>query len=294
MEVANAGSFQELELSKPVLEALEIFGFSSMTPVQKSVVPLFMNYKDVVVEAVTGSGKTLAFVIPILEMLIRRYKQDRPFQKNEVGVIIVSPTRELAKQIYNVINDFLPLMKVDGCPDGLTQLLCIGGTDVRQDITDFKKLGAHIIVGTPGRLDELLPIFNTKELEALVLDEADRLLDLGFEIQLKNIIRRLPKQRRTGLFSATMSEGLNSIINVGLRNPVRVVVKVENLKGAVLTEQKIPASLSIQYLVCEPEEKVKKLMTLLKQYPTSKYMIYFSNGASVDYYFKVYLSLIRH
>jgi ATP-dependent RNA helicase DDX55/SPB4 len=294
MEVANSGSFQELGLSSSVMNALEMFGFSSMTPVQKSVIPLFINYKDVVVEAVTGSGKTLAFVIPILEMLIRRFKQDRAPKKNEVAVVIVSPTRELAKQIHTVLKDFLDVVKPEDTEESFTQMLCIGGTDPRVDIETFKKHGAHILIGTPGRLDDLLKrttVFNTKELEALILDEADRLLDMGFEKQLTSIIQRLPKQRRTGLFSATMSEALNSIIKAGLRNPVRVVVKVENQEGELLTEQKIPATLSIQYLVCEPDVKIHKLISLLNTHKSSKSIIYFSNGASVDFYFKIFSGL---
>ena len=114
-----------------------------------------------------------------------------------------------------------------------TQLLFIGGNDPVENIKMFQKQGAHIVVGTPGRLDDLLQrknIFNAKELEVLVLDEADRLLDMGFEKNLVSIIRQIPKQRRTGLFSATMTEGLNQLVKAGLRNPVRVVVKVENNK----------------------------------------------------------------
>jgi ATP-dependent RNA helicase DDX55/SPB4 len=288
--VANAGSFSELQLHSSIEEAIAILGYQYMTPVQKSVMPLFKNHKDVVVEAVTGSGKTLAFLIPIFEILLRRYEQNRALHLNEVGVLIISPTRELAKQIQSVFSEFSSLISHSNVPGGtFSSLLCIGGSDIRTDIDRFKKQGAHVLIGTPGRLDELLKkqtIFNTKEVEVLVLDEADRLLDLGFEKQLTSIIQRIPKQRRTGLFSATMSEAVNQLVKAGLRNPVRVVVKVENSKGNVITEQKIPSSLSIQYIICDADKKMRMLFALLDEFPMSKSIIYFANAAGVDFFYK--------
>lgn len=152
--------------------------------------------------------------------------------------------RELAKQIYDVFSVFLH----DSNASFLKHLLITGGsTPVHEDIKRFKDLGPDILIGTPGRLYELIvgrgndkSLVNTKELEILVLDEADRLLDMGFSQKLNNIIAHLPKQRRTGLFSATMTDGLTEVVRAGLRNPVKVVVKVENIVSK--NEQRTPAS----------------------------------------------------
>ncbi|KAJ3114609.1 ATP-dependent RNA helicase ddx55 [Physocladia obscura] len=285
-----------------------------MTPVQASAIPLFLAHKDVIVEAVTGSGKTLAFVIPILEMLLRR---EEPWGKTEIGALIISPTRELAKQIHEVIAMFLKLINMTYSSDEIeyldressengdsnsstrhwiTHKLFIGGTSVNDDVTAFKTTGGNILVGTPGRLEDLLTsrssLFNTKNLQVLVLDEADRLLE--FETSVTLILARLPKQRRTGLFSATMGEALDRIVKAGLRNPVKVSVKVESVfeKKKVATSssedektvyQLTPATLSIGYTILEPNEKLQQLFAHLKTHPKAKTMIYFATCAIVDY-----------
>ncbi|KAL2915583.1 ATP-dependent rRNA helicase spb4 [Polyrhizophydium stewartii] len=323
-DVANAGEWESLQpaLSAPILSALATLGFDQMTPVQAHTVPLFMKHRDVVVEAVTGSGKTLAFVIPVLEMLLRRYKDGRPLRRNQIGALVISPTRELAKQIYDVVTVFVDALRA--CADGyggsdsedggegkrnvdddndedgdgdaedgdgprkqrgsfpaLSHMLFIGGTDVRDDVRQFEARGAQIVIGTPGRLDDLLKrqtVFSCKELEVLVMDEADRLLDMGFEQQLNSIIRKLPKQRRTGLFSATMNEALNALVRTGLRNPVKVVIKVET---------RTPSSLQIGFMLVEPDAKLATLIQLLRVESESKFIVYFSTGACVDYFYKV-------
>ena len=251
-EITNAGSWDSLStpLSKPIRNALSLLSFDQMTPVQSATIPLFLKHKDVIVEAVTGSGKTLAFIIPVLEILLKRYAQGEVWGKHAIGAIILSPTRELAKQIFDVTSTFMNTIHAhlnegsesnDSSPV-LSQMLFIGGTDVKEDIQAFQKNGAQILIGTPGRLEDLLKktqIFKTKELEVLVLDEADRLLDMGFEQSLNAIMKLLPRQRRTGLFSATMNDALNELVRAGLRNPVKVVVKVESLTSR--DEQRTPS-----------------------------------------------------
>lgn len=151
-----------------------------MTPVQASTIPLFMKHKDVVVEAVTGSGKTLAFVIPILEKLVRRSTRLR---KNEIGALVISPTRELATQIQTVFNAFLTSQPIDDdverrhAPAFL--LVSSSQSSPAQDVRRFLETGADIVIGTPGRIEEFLlgkgrAAIIVKELEVLVLDEADR------------------------------------------------------------------------------------------------------------------------
>ncbi|KAJ3383892.1 ATP-dependent RNA helicase ddx55 [Entophlyctis sp. JEL0112] len=317
-DIASAGPWDAAALSLPVRDALAVAGFAAMTPVQAAVVPLFLAHKDVVVEAATGSGKTLAFAVPVLEMLLRR---DEPWGVHEIGAIVVSPTRELARQIHDVFAAFLAsLDRFRGDDDGaanrnshykLSLALFIGGTSVAQDIAAFKSRGANIIVGTPGRLEDLLAggatagrsasgsasLFNTRNLQALILDEADRLLE--FQTSVANVIARLPKQRRTGLFSATMSEALDGIVKAGLRNPVKVSVKVENVvplapkpssvvagnSNAKSEEYQLtPATLSIGYTIVPVDEKLLQLFAHLKAHPDKKTIVYFATCAIVDYF----------
>ncbi|ORX63886.1 DEAD-domain-containing protein [Basidiobolus meristosporus CBS 931.73] len=274
----------QVELRPEILETVQNLGFTNMTPVQAATIPLFLKNKDVVVEAVTGSGKTLAFVIPVLQILLRR---EDPLAKNQIGAVIVTPTRELAKQIYEVMDIFLK-----GSFQHLKHALYIGGeATIADDIKHFKEEGPDILIGTPGRLEDLLTgrggakLINTKELEVLVLDEADRLLDMGFSNSLTNIIGALPKQRRTGLFSATMTDALSELVRAGLRNPVRVVVKVEDLKSH--EEQRTPATLENGFIVCNPDQKLGQLVRTLQSESNKKYIVYFSTCACVDYFFKV-------
>ncbi|KAG0263014.1 ATP-dependent rRNA helicase spb4, partial [Mortierella polycephala] len=286
--VAPAGSWESLEpkLSQPILDAVNIMGFTEMTPVQSGAIPLFMKNKDVVVEAVTGSGKTLSFLIPILEKIHRRSRKLAP---SEVGAIVISPTRELATQITKVLKDFEPFF------ENIKHQLLIGGeTSLEEDIVTFQEVHPDILIGTPGRLEDILSQkrggVNVKELEVLVLDEADRLLDMGFSISLNKIMSLLPKQRRTGLFSATMTDGLHELVRAGLRNPVRIVVKVEDLVGG--GGQRTPASLHIGYILCSTSQKLLLLTHLLRQESANKKtIVYFATCASVDYFYKL---LSRH
>ncbi|EER26575.1 ATP-dependent rRNA helicase spb4, putative [Coccidioides posadasii C735 delta SOWgp] len=304
-------------LSEWILDAVAAMGFTRMTPVQASTIPLFMGHKDVVVEAVTGSGKTMAFLIPVVEKLLRL---EAPIKKHHVGAIIVSPTRELAEQIYKVLLSLLAFHAPSAAAiqpstshetaDGETilpfypsstlkvvpQLLLGGATTPAQDLSTFLKRSPNLFVSTPGRLLELLssPHVHCPQtsFEVLVLDEADRLLDLGFKDDLQKILARLPKQRRTGLFSATVSDAVDQIIRVGLRNPVKIAVKV---KGAPGTEEKrTPASLQMTYLLTRPSHKIPAIRQILNSIDNTpqKTILYFSTCAAVDYWSHVLPSLL--
>ncbi|KAL8908175.1 MAG: hypothetical protein Q9171_005559 [Xanthocarpia ochracea] len=298
-------------LAEWIIDAVDSMGFKRMTPVQASTIPLFMTHKDVVVEAVTGSGKTLAFVIPIIERLLRL---DDPIKKHHVGAIVISPTRELATQIYNVLRSLLafhgPSVAALKAPDEdsdteavleppsipakaeikvVPQLLVGGDTTTAQDLSNFLHHSPNLLISTPGRLLELLSSPHVhcpqSSFEVLVLDEADRLLDLGFKDDLQKILSRLPKQRRTGLFSASVSEAVDQIVRVGLRNPVKVVVKVKGAKNA--EDQRTPASLSMNYNTCPASHKLPTVSNLLQSLePTTpnKTIIYLSTCAAVDYF----------
>ncbi len=247
-----------------------------MTPVQSATIPLFMSNKDVAVEAVTGSGKTLAFVIPIIEILTKRKKF---WTKNEVGALVVTPTRELATQIAGMFEPFMP--------SGLSLCSLIGGRDLQTDMDCINGQGAQIIVATPGRLIGLLERAESnlssalRQLEVLVLDEADRLLELGFEKSINTILSYVPKQRRTGLFSATLTQDVKALMRAGMRNPVTITVR-DKQSSSDLTPT--PKSLCNYYLICSPVAKYSKLLSFLSQYNDKKIIVFFATCACVSYF----------
>ncbi|CAM1509078.1 Fc.00g028170.m01.CDS01 [Cosmosporella sp. VM-42] len=300
---ARAWSGLTPPLAEWILDAVSTMGFAQMTPVQAATVPHFLGNKDVVVEAVTGSGKTLAFLIPLVQKLLRL---DEPTKKHHVAAIIVSPTRELAAQIHTVLvsllqfhapsAEILPLLKEDEkrpqttVPAIVPQLLVGGTTTTQQDLSFFMRHSPNVLVSSPGRLVELLgsPHVHCPQssFEVLVLDEADRLLDLGFKQDLQSILGHLPKQRRTGLFSASVSEAVGEIIRVGLRNPVKIEVKVKMKDGGILEDRRTPASLQMTYLVKPASQKLPALAQLLERLPLrpQRSIVFLSTCAAVDYF----------
>lgn len=206
--------------------ALDQFKFSSPTPVQNATIPLFLSHKDVCAEACTGSGKTLAFLIPILQTLAM---SEHKWAANEVGAVVISPTRELATQISTVLRDVLSVGSASeaGWPQQLRMASLVGGVPLSQDGVVLRR-GANIVVATPGRLLHWLGKASCplvwKHLEVLVLDEADTLLDMGFADSLSQILSKMPKQRRTGMFSATQTQDVRALARAGLRNPVVISV----------------------------------------------------------------------
>lgn len=290
-------------LSGWIVEAMSTMGFGRMTPVQASTIPLFMGYKDVVVEAVTGSGKTLAFLIPVIEKLLRL---EEPTKKHHVAAIVIAPTRELATQIFEVARSLLAFhgpsrIAIEPSDDFdnsgvyskeslkvIPQLLLGGSTTAAQDLSQFLQKSPNLLISTPGRLLEILSSPHVhcpqSSFEALVLDEADRLLDMGFKETLQSILKLLPKQRRTGLFSASVSEAVDQIIRVGLRNPVRIAVKVKGAHGG--EDSRTPASLQMKYVLTTASQKWPTLVQLIQRLdpvPT-KTIVYLSTCAAVDYF----------
>jgi ATP-dependent RNA helicase DDX55/SPB4 len=276
------------------LKIVKGLGFEKATPVQAAAIPLLLSHKDVVVEAVTGSGKTLAFLLPLLQILEKVPVLLKDHRR--IGAVVMTPTRELAVQIYETLQGLLNKSSIE-----LKPLLLIGGviSTLEDDYEKYRKEGGNVIVATPGRLEEFLKRFNSEvgpalkdAFELLILDEADRLLDLGFESSIRNILQQLPKQRRTGLFSATMTEAIGDLIRTGLRNPVRVTVKVESSDNS---ESRVPTTLSIHYkLVDSFEEKLTLFNRLIKRsdpdHPMhgKKIIVYFATCACVDYYMNIF------
>lgn len=273
-----------------IYEAIISLGFTSMTPVQASTIPLFGGNKDVVVESVTGSGKTLAFAIPVLQHVSNRLhgaldSSDKPdpVKKGHMLAVIVSPTRELASQIQKVLDSILDYMP-ENLPKIRTQLVLGSLNSVREDLEMFLSGRNHIIIATPGRLLDLLSSqkVQTLSVEVAVLDEADKLLDMSFETDVLSILKQLPKQRRTGLFSATLSAAGDKIFRTGMQNPVRVTVKSKS------TGKAAPTSLTIQYMLVEPEKKLTTMLKIANDYRFKKCIVYFPTCTSIKHFVNMF------
>mmetsp|Transcript_14045 Transcript_14045/g.20998 ORF Transcript_14045/g.20998 Transcript_14045/m.20998 type:complete len:747 (-) Transcript_14045:29-2269(-) len=278
----SAPKFSELTpaLSLSALNAIQSFGFEQATPVQAAVIPLFMAHKDVCVQATTGSGKTLAFGVPLFEILQRRVD---PFRKYEIGALVIAPTRELATQIYRV------LAQVSDHYSNLQCVLFIGGTDVEDSSSSFERKGAQVVVGTPGRVLDTMNRSKSlilKELEVLVLDEADTLLDMGFRQTINQILSMLPKQRRTGLFSATQTQELRELAVAGMRNPVTVSVSVKhsNQDSQISSSRSIPTTLKSYFTVSPYDQRLDSLATFLQKNRGDKIIVFVSTCACVDFF----------
>jgi superfamily II DNA/RNA helicase len=254
--------------------------------------------QDVCVEATTGSGKTLAFGIPVFEMLQRR---EQPFKRHEVGALIIAPTRELAAQIFEVFQELSAAHEKFRC------ILLVGGCSVRDNIDDFESKGANIVIGTPGRILDVhnrSDALDFRSLEVLVLDEADTLLAMGFRDTITQILGLLPKQRRTGLFSATQTKEVKELARVGMRNPVSVAVHVqqrssnakrtngsENDSKVSARQQATPSTLENYFTISPYDERPAHLALFLAEHAADKIIVFCATCACVDYYSKVFEAL---
>ncbi|CAO3595231.1 unnamed protein product [Absidia cylindrospora] len=220
-------SFASMNLSRPILKGLANLGFIKPTDIQARTIPVALLGKDICGGAVTGSGKTAAFVVPILERLLYR-----PRQQASTRVLILCPTRELAAQVHSVA------VKLAGYTD-ITFSLCVGGLSVKQQEADLK-LKPDVVVATPGRLIDHIRNsmgFGLDRSEILVMDEADRMLEDGFADELGEIIKSCPPSRQTMLFSATMTDNVDQLVRMSLKNPVRLFVDKSNQAATRLIQE---------------------------------------------------------
>eukprot|EP00587_Corethron_hystrix_P002255 CAMPEP_0113308882 /NCGR_PEP_ID=MMETSP0010_2-20120614/7157_1 /TAXON_ID=216773 ORGANISM="Corethron hystrix, Strain 308" /NCGR_SAMPLE_ID=MMETSP0010_2 /ASSEMBLY_ACC=CAM_ASM_000155 /LENGTH=564 /DNA_ID=CAMNT_0000164041 /DNA_START=312 /DNA_END=2006 /DNA_ORIENTATION=- /assembly_acc=CAM_ASM_000155 len=249
-----------------------------MTPVQAATITPFLTNKDVLVQAVTGSGKTIAYLLPLFAMLFRRA---HPLTKHQTGALVILPTRELAAQVHSVAS---VLANATHFPQ---PNLLVGGTTVSDDFTSLS-FCPHILIGTPGRLEDILVrhsgVVDMSELEVLVLDEADKLLDMGFRASVEHIIEVCPKHRRTGLFSATAS-GIRGL-KAGMRNPVQIDVTVRG-KSDKGKDSATPLTLTNFYYVCPLELKLVSLISFLRARRQSTTIVFFLTCASVEFYSQI-------
>lgn len=262
--------FSTLDLSQQTNQALSEMGFTTMTPVQAKSIPPLLAGKDVLGAARTGSGKTLSFLIPAVELLFRLKFKPR----NGTGIIILSPTRELALQIFGVAKELM-------AHHSQTFGIVIGGANRKAEVEKLVK-GVNLLVATPGRLLDHLE--NTKgfvfrNLKALVIDEADRILEIGFEEEMKKIISILPNENRQSmLFSATQTTKVQDLARISLRpGPIHIDVDGSEETSTVST-------LSQGYVVCPSDRRFLLLFTFLKKNLKKKVIVFLSSCNSVKYH----------
>ncbi|KAG1677662.1 ATP-dependent RNA helicase DDX54 [Nymphon striatum] len=238
----KSGGFQSMGLSRPVYRAIMFKGYKVPTPIQRKSIPVIMENIDVVAMARTGSGKTAAFLIPLLEKLKAHSA------KSGARALILSPTRELAIQT-------LKFTKELGKFCGLRSVVILGGDSMEDQFESLHK-NPDIIIATPGRLLHVLVEMELKlkTIEYVVFDEADRLFEMGFQIQLQEIISRLPDEKQTVMFSATLPKLLIEFAKAGLNNPTLIRLDVES---------KLSSNLKLSFLTCRADDKVAVLINLL-------------------------------
>jgi ATP-dependent RNA helicase RhlE len=212
-------NFENLKICAPILKAIKEEGYNIPTPIQQQAIPVILEGRDLVGCAQTGTGKTAAFAMPILQLL---YQQNKQLLANKaprrIKALILTPTRELAVQIGDSLNAY-------GRHTGIKHAIIYGGVS-QQTQTKALKNGVEILVATPGRLLDLMGqgFINLDDIQFFVLDEADRMLDMGFSHDVKKIIGKLPEKRQTLLFSATMPAEITRLVDSILTNPVKVAV----------------------------------------------------------------------
>ncbi|GAA5914527.1 ATP-dependent RNA helicase HAS1 [Sporobolomyces salmoneus] len=263
-------AFSSLDLSPGTRKAIEGMGFENMTEVQARTIPPLLAGKDVLGAAKTGSGKTLAFLIPAIEMLNKLKFKPR----NGTGAIVVSPTRELALQIFGVAKELCE-------HHNQTFAIVMGGANRKAEAEKLAK-GVNLLIATPGRLLDHLQ--NTKgfvfnNLRALIIDEADRILEIGFEDEMRQIISLLPKENRQSmLFSATQTTKVTDLARMSLR-PGPLYINVDSHRDTSTAD-----NLEQGYVVCDSDKRFLLLFTFLRKNLKKKVIVFFSSCKSVQYH----------
>ncbi len=229
-------TFSDLGLAPEILRALNDMGYSKPTPIQAQAIPLVISGKDIMGGAQTGTGKTAAFTLPILQRILPFASSSPSPAKHPVRALILAPTRELALQVFESV-------KAYSKHTPLRAMCAFGGVDIKPQIAELKR-GVEILVATPGRLldhvENKSVSFNS--VQALVLDEADRMLDMGFIPDVTRILKMLPQQRQSLLFSATFSDDIKKLADTMLSSPVLVEVARRNQVSDTITHRVHPVS----------------------------------------------------
>lgn len=263
----SSAKFTDYKLNPQILQSIsEILNFSQLTKIQKKTLPHLLKGRDVIGAAKTGSGKTLAFLIPAIELLQKIKFQ----QRNGTGILIITPTRELAQQIYDVTKKLLTFQN-------RSVGLIIGGSNKKLESIKMKN-GINILIATPGRLlDHLRNTegFIYKNLQMLIIDEADQILKVGFEEEMNAIFEIIPKDRQTVLFSATQTKKVEDLVRASMKDPIYLVVEDD-----VATV----SNLEQGFVICESENRFKLLFTFLKRNHGKKIMVFLSSCNAVKFY----------
>jgi len=235
-------SFRDLPLSREVQKSIEELGYESLFPIQAQAITPLLEGKDVIGQAQTGTGKTAAFGVPMVERL-------DPQVRKVQGLVLV-PTRELAVQVAQHISGYAKYAKLRVLP-------VYGGAPIERQIRELVN-GAQIVVGTPGRVIDLLErqVLNLASVKVVILDEADRMLDMGFIEDIQYILSRAPSNRQTSLFSATIDQTVMNVCNRYMRNPVKILVSKDEIG---LTQMKQ------YYTVVSPNSKFEALCQILNE-----------------------------
>ncbi|MEG1771414.1 MAG: DEAD/DEAH box helicase, partial [Comamonas sp.] len=244
-------SFSNLSLSEPLARAVAEMGYESMTPIQAQAIPVVLTGKDVMGAAQTGTGKTAAFSLPLLQRLLKHENSSTSPARHPVRALVLLPTRELADQVAQQIALYAKHTK-------LRSMVVFGGMDMKPQTLELKK-GVEVLVATPGRLLDHIEAKNAilNQVEYVVLDEADRMLDIGFLPDLQRILSYLPKTRTTLLFSATFSPEIKRLASSYLQDPVTIEVARPN-ETASTVEQRF-------FSAADEDEKRLAIHKILKE-----------------------------
>lgn len=267
-------SFTELPLSNKTLKGLTDCDYKKPTEIQRESIGHALKGKDILGAAMTGSGKTLAFLIPVLENLFLK----KWTRMDGVGAIIISPTRELAYQIFETL-------KKVGAHHDISAGLVIGGKNLKFEKRRMDQV--NIIICTPGRLLQHMdenPLFDCASMQILVLDEADRCLDMGFEQTMNGILENLPTERQTLLFSATQTKSVRDLARLSLNDPVYVAPHDQS-------EHSTPTTLQQNYVVVNLEDKITMLWSFIKNHLRQKCIVFLSSCKQVKYIYEIFCKL---
>lgn len=263
-------TFSELPLSEATANGLSHSKYKTMTDIQARALPHALKKQDILGAARTGSGKTLAFLIPVLENLYR----SRWTEYDGLGALILSPTRELALQIFEVLRKI-------GRFHGFSAGLVIGGKNLKDERERLGRM--NILVCTPGRMLQHMDqtaVFDADNLQTLVLDEADRIMDMGFQSTVDAIIEHLPKERQTMLFSATQTKKVSDLARLSLRDPKYL--------SSSPSENATPSSLQQNYIVTSLPEKLDTLWSFIRSNLKAKTIVFLSSGKQVRFVYEAF------
>ena len=258
-------SFSEMNLSKILLERLNLQGYEIATEIQAKSIPIALKGEDIIGSAKTGSGKSLAFLIPTVELILKNPKNEG------VQALVITPTRELALQLY----DLAKMLMND---NGTTCVLVIGGGNHRKEAEKLSSGEAKIVICTPGRLIDHM--VNTKRFEyntmkILIIDEADKILKIGFEEELKEILKLIPKNRQTLLYSATLTPKVEDLITLSVKNYENIRIKSDDPTVSTLEQG---------FLKIDADKKFLFLFTFFKKNKNSKILVFFATCKEVEFY----------